>query len=145
MLRLIALLSLPVCAAAQPVASSYATRDGRAGTVVITCPNQDGSYTAGACTLSKPPAVGYAAPATASITTANAAVTVFPLGSIATGCDIVNTAATVLYIDFTAVAVAGSATAIPLQPGQAFHCPYPPSGPVTAVAAQPQSFVAIRY
>ena len=130
---------------AQPVTSSYATRDGRAGTVVIACPSQDGSYTAGACAISKPGAVAYSAPVTAAIAVANSPVTVFTAGSVPTGCDFVNTGTATLYLDFTAPASAGSPTSIPLQAGQSFHCPYPPLGTVTAVAAQPQPFVAIRY
>ena len=130
---------------AQPVTSSYATRDGRAGTVVIACPSLDGSYTAGACAISKPGAVAYSAPVASAIVTANTAVTVFTAGAVPTGCDFVNTGSAVLYLDFTTTASAGSATSIPLQPGQSFPCPSPPLGAVTAVAAQAQLFVAIRY
>ena len=129
----------------QPVTSSYATRDGRAGTVVIACPSQDGSFTAGPCSITKPGAVAYSAPAASAVVTANTPVTVFTAGAVPTGCDFVNTGSAVLYVDFTAVAAAGAATSIPLQPGQSFHCPYPPLGAVTAVASQPQPFVAIRY
>ena len=139
------LLALPIAAHAQPVASSYATRDGRAGTVVITCPSSDGSFTAGPCTAARPSPVTYAAPATTTITAANTPVVVFAPGSVATGCDILNTGGVVLYVDFTTTAVAGSATSLPLQPSQSFHCPYPPAGAVSAVAAQPLTFVAIRY
>jgi hypothetical protein len=135
----------PAACAAQSMASSYASRDGRIGTVVIACPSQDGSYTAGPCPISKPGAVTYAGPTTVAVTTANTAVTVFPAGSVATGCDIVNSGTGVLYLDLTTTAVAGSSTALPLQPGQSFHCPYPPSGAVSAVATAPQNFVAIRY
>jgi hypothetical protein len=94
---------------------------------------------------SKPSAVTYGGPTAFAVTTANIAVTVFAAGGVATGCDFVNSGSAVLYLDFTTTAVAGSATAIPLQPGQSFHCPYPPAGAVSAVAATPQSFVAIRY
>ncbi len=138
------LLSTSV-AAAQPMASSYATRNGHADTVVIACPSQDGSFTAGPCPMSKPGPVTYQAPGTATISTPNVAVTVFAAGSVANGCDFVNTGSSVLYIDLTAMASAGAPTSIPLQPNQSFHCPYPPVGAVTAVAAQAQSFVAIRY
>ena len=130
---------------AQTLAGSYATRDGRAATVVIACPSQDGTYLASACAISKPGSVTYSAPVTATITTANTPVIVFSAGSVVTGCDIVNSGSAILYLDFTMAATAGSATSIPLQSGQAFHCPYPPLGAVSAVAAQPQSFVAIRY
>lgn len=136
---------LPACAMGQPVSSTYSTRDGRAATVVIACPTADGSYTAAACTLAKAPLVTFTAPATSAVVTANVAVTVFPSGSIATGCDIVNTGSGVLYLDFTATAAAGSATALPLQPGQSYHCAFAPTGAVTAVANQPQPFVAVRY
>ena len=135
----------PIAAAAQPIASSYEGRDGRVGTVVIACPSQDGSFTAGPCPIGKPPSVNYAAPVTSSIATANTAVTVFPPGSVLTGCDIINSGGGVLYIDFTATAVIGAATSLPLQPGQSFHCPFPPAGGMSAIAAQPQTFVAIRY
>ena len=142
---IVVLLLLPVAALAQQVSSSYSTRDGHAATVVITCPSQDGSYTAGSCVLNKPSSVGYTAPTASAITTANTAVTVFAAGSVSTGCDVVNTGSAPLYLDFTTAAAIGSATSIPLQPGQAFHCPYPPVGDVSAVAAQPQNFVAIKY
>ncbi len=136
---------LPALCNAQPMASSYASRDGRIGAVVITCPSQDGSFTAGPCAMNKPNTVTYGGPTAFAVATANTAVTVFAAGTVATGCDFVNSGSSVLYLDFTATAVAGSATAIPLQPGQSFHCPFPPSGAVSAVAATPQSFVAIRY
>ena len=137
--------TIPTLLRAQPVSSSYATRDGRAGTVVIACPTQDGSYTAGPCSITKPGAVAYTAPAASAVAVANTPVMVFAAGTVFTGCDFVNTGSATLYLDFTAVAAAGSATSIPLQSGQSFHCPYPPLGAVTAVASQPQSFVAIRY
>ena len=145
MLYVALLMLIPWKAGAQALASSYATKDGRAATVVMACPSQDSTYTASACTTSKPDAVAYASPVTATIMAPNTPITVFSAGSIVTGCDIVNTGSATLYIDFTMVATAGSATSIPLQSGQAFHCPYPPLGPVSAVAAQPQSFVAVRY
>ncbi len=138
-------LLLPTAALAQPVSSSYATQNGRAGTVVIACPSQDGSFTAGPCPMSKPGPVTYSAPGASAISVANTPVTVFPAGSVTTGCDFVNTGSVVLYLDFTKTAVAGAPTSLPLQPGQSFHCPYPPTGAVTAVASQAQSFVAVRY
>jgi hypothetical protein len=144
-LACLAVLLLPVQAFAQSMASSYATQDGRVGTVVIACPSQDGSYTAGPCPMSKPGAVSYAPPAASSILAPNIAVTVFAAGSVATGCDFINSGSGTLYVDLTTTAVIGSATSIPLQPGQSFHCPYPPTGAVSAIAAQAQSFVAIRY
>ena len=148
-MRIITLLALAVSLStgshAQPMTSSYATRDGRAGTVVIACPSLDGTFTAGPCAISKPGAVAYSAPVASAITTANSPVTVFSAGSVPTGCDVVNTGAAILYLDFTSLAAAGSPTSIPLQAGQSFHCPFPPLGTVTAVASQPQPFVAIRY
>jgi len=140
-----ALVAATVAAHAQPVASTYATRDGRVGAVVIVCPSSDGSYIAGACAFARPANVSYAPPAASAIATANVAVTVFASGSVSTGCDLVNTGSAILYLDFTGPAAAGSPTAIPMQPGQSFHCPYAPSAAVSAVAAQPQSFVAVRY
>ena len=147
MARLLLLLVplFPVLAHAQPMAGSYSTRDGRAGTVVIACPSQDGSFTASPCAISKPGAVTYTAPVATAVVTANTPVTVFAAGTVATGCDFVNTGSAVLYIDFTTAASVGAATSIPLQPGQSFHCPYPPLGAVSAVASQPQPFVAVRY
>jgi hypothetical protein len=76
---------------------------------------------------------------------ANTAVTVFAANTVSNGCDIVNTGSMVLYLDFTTTASAGSPTSIPLQPNQAYHCAIAPVGGVSAVAAQAQSFVAIRY
>ena len=147
MIRLIflLLLALPGIAQAQALGSSYATRDGRASNVVIACPSQDASFTAAPCPANKPGPVAYTGPSATAITVANTAVTIFAAGTVPTGCDFVNTGSAVLYLDFTASALAGSATSIPLQPGQSFHCPYPPLGSVTAVAAQAQAFVAIRY
>ncbi|WP_158746090.1 hypothetical protein [Acidisphaera sp. L21] len=147
MIRIFAILLfiVPVFASAQSVSSSYATRDGRAGTVVITCPSSDNTFTAGPCPVAKPSPVTFAAPSTSAIVTPNTAVTVFAASSVATGCDFVNTGTAILYIDLTTTAAAGLPTSIPLQPGQSFHCPYPPAGAVSAVAAQAQSFVAIRY
>ena len=147
MVRLFALilLGLPVLAHAQGMRSSYATTDGRADTVVISCPSQDGSFKAGPCLSSPVPPVTYTGPVATAITTANVAVTVFAAGSIVSGCDVVNTGTGTLYLDLTTTAVIGAATAIPLQPGQAYHCPFAPAGPVSAVAAQMQGFVAVRY
>jgi hypothetical protein len=138
-------IAWPACVRADPLRSSYSTGDGRAGTVIIACPSQDGSFTASPCAISKPGAVTYMPPSAVSVTAANIPVTIFAAGTIATGCDFVNSGSVTLYLDFTTVASAGSATSIPLQPGQSFHCPYPPLGAVSAVASQPQPFVAIRY
>ena len=124
LIKLLAIAALlPLAAAAQPIASSYEGRDGRVGAVVIACPSQDGSFTAGPCPIGQPPTVNYAL----------------------TGCDSIKSGGGVLYIDFTATAILGAATSLPLQPGQSFHCPYPPAGGMSAIAAQPQAFVAIRY
>ena len=146
MLRLlVAFVMLGFSVHAQGIGSSYSTRDGRAGTVVVACPSQDGSYTALVCAFNKPSTATYLGPAIGAVATANVAVTVFPAGSVTTGCDIVNTGPGVLYLDFVNTALAGSTTSIPLQTNQSFHCPFPPLGGVSAVASQPQSFVAIRY
>ena len=142
---LVGMTLVAALAHADPLRSSYATGDGRAGTVIIACPSKDGSFSAAPCAMNQPGAVSYAAPASAAITTGNVPITIFAPGTVATGCDIINTGSAVIYLDFTGPAIAGSPTSIPLQPGQAFHCPYPPAGAVSAVAAQPQSFVAIRY
>ncbi len=90
-------------------------------------------------------AVAYAAPAAAAITAANTPVTVFPAGAVPTGCDFVNSGSGRPLPRLHHHRRRRSATSIPLQPGQSFHCPVPPLGAVSAVAAQPQSFVAIRY
>ena len=143
----------PAVCFAQGIGSTYTTRDGRADTVVIACPSADGSYTAIACPTgtgtssggSSSGPVTYQAPVASGVATANVAVTVFPAGSVITGCDVVNSGSGVLYVDLTATAVIGSDTSVPLQPGQSFHCPYPPAGAMSAIAAQPQPFVAIRY
>ena len=144
--HLIAVLALaPLAALCQPVSSTYATRDGRAATVVIACPTSDGTFTAASCALAKSPAVTFTASSTSAITTGNVAVTVFPSGSVANGCDIVNTGTAILYLDFISTAAAGSATSLPLQSGQSYHCAFAPLNAVTAIAGQPQPFVAVRY
>ncbi len=146
MLRLVlVLVSIAAAARAQEVASSYSTRDGRAGTIILACPSKDGSFTALSCNFGKASAVTYSGPMTAAITSPNMSVVVFPAGSVSAGCDIVNTGTVALYIDLTTTASAGSPTSIPLQPSQSFHCPFPPLGPVTAVASEPEAFVAVRY
>ncbi len=139
-------LGLSYCyAGAQQVRSSYATADGRAGTVVVSCPSTDGSFTAGPCSTAPQGPVTYTAPSASAISTPNYAVTVFGAGAVLHSCDIVNTGTDTLYLDFTTTAVAGAATAIPLLPGQSYHCPYPPAGAVSAVADMAQPFVAVRY
>ena len=130
---------------ADPIRSSYSTGDGRAGTVVIACPSQDGTFTAAACAANKPGTVAYAAPATAAIATANSPVTVFAAGAVPTGCDFVNSGSAVLYLDFTTTALAGSRHLDPAAAGPGVPLPLPPLGAVSAVASQPQPFVAIRY
>jgi hypothetical protein len=87
-------------------------------------------------------------PLTSQIATANVAVTVFAAGSIAHVADIVNpsTATEPLYVDIVAPATAGSATSIPLIPGQAYRVSTPISTPVTAVAATAgHVFIAVGY
>lgn len=136
-------------AGAQQVRSSYATQDGRAGTMVMTCPSTDGSFTAVPCPVASTGGptgpVTYAAPSTSAIATPNVAVTVFAAGTVTRACDIVNTGTDTLFLDFTTTAVAGTATAIPLLAGQSYHCPFAPTGAVSAVADMAQPFVAVRY
>ena len=89
-----------------------------------------------------------AAPLAAQIATANVAVTVFAAGTILHVADIINptTASEPLYLDLVATAVAGSATSIPLLPGQAYRVSLPITTPVTAVAATAgHAFVAVSY
>ena len=74
------------------------------------------------------------------VTTGGVAVTIMPAGWMAgtyAVCDIVNppTSAGTLYIDPTTAALAGAATSIPVQPGQAYRISRPISSPVSAVAA----------
>lgn len=95
-------------------------------------------------TLTKTPG----APLASSIATAGTAVTVFAADAIATVADIVNPPAATepLYIDFVATAAIGSATSIPLSPGQAYRISSPLSTAVTAVAATAgHSFVAVTF
>ena len=87
-------------------------------------------------------------PVASQVATANVAVTVFAGGSIVNVADLINpsTANEPLYIDFVATAVAGSATSIPLQPGQAYRISGPLNTAVTAVAATAgHAFVALKY
>lgn len=87
----------------------------------------------------------YTGPDAGAIATANVAVIIFAANTIQGGCDIINTGSQTLYVDFTTTAVAGSATAIPIQTNQSYHCPFPPTGAVSAVASAAQPFVAVRY
>jgi hypothetical protein len=87
-------------------------------------------------------------PMKAQIATGNVAVTVFAAGSIVNVADIINPegAGEPLYIDFVTTAVAGSATSIPLLPGQAYRISCPLTSAVTAVAATAgHGFVAVSY
>lgn len=89
-----------------------------------------------------------AAPLVAQITTGGVPVTVFAANTIANVADIINpvTASETLFIDVVGTAAAGSATSIPLLPGQAYRVSTPISTPVSAVAATAgHSFVAVRY
>ncbi len=88
------------------------------------------------------------APLASQVATANVPVTVFAAGCISNVADIINpsTATEPLYIDLVAPAAAGSATSIPLLPGQAYRISTPIQSPVTAVAATAgHAFVAVRY
>ncbi len=138
-------LLLPTAALAQPVSSSYATQNGRAGTVVIACPSQDGSFTAGPCPMSKPGPVTYSAPGASAISVANTPVTVFPAGSVTTGCDFVNTGSVVLYLDFTKPRLRARRLRSRCSRVSRSTVPTRPPGPSPAVASQAQSFVAVRY
>ena len=94
------------------------------------------------------PATTPAAGAATSIATGGTAVVVFTAGSIVNVADIVNppTATEVLYVDIVTTAAAGSATSIPLQPGQSYRVSAPIRTAVTAVAATAgHDFVAVRY
>ena len=87
-------------------------------------------------------------PLASQIATANVPVTVFAACSIVNVADIINPSAAIepLYIDVVAPAVAGSATSVPLLPGQAYRVSSPLRTPVTAVAATAgHSFVAVSY
>lgn len=89
-----------------------------------------------------------AAPLASQVATANVPVTIFAANSIVNVADIINptTANEPLYIDIVAPAQAGSATSIPLLPGQAYRVSTPISTAVSAVAATAgHSFVAVRY
>lgn len=86
--------------------------------------------------------------AATSIVTGGTAVVVFPANSIVNVGDIINppNASEVLYVDITTVAVAGSASSIPLMPGQPFHVCGPLTTAVSAVSATGgHVFVAVRY
>ncbi len=88
-----------------------------------------------------------AAPSASSIVTGGTAVTVFAAGVIENVADIINppSASETLYIDFVTAAVAGSATSIPLSPGQAYRISGPITTAVSAVAATAgHAFVAVR-
>jgi hypothetical protein len=87
-------------------------------------------------------------PLVSSIATGGVAVVVFAAGSISNVVDVVNpaTATEYLYVDIVTSAVAGSATSIPLLPGQAYRVSGPISTAVTAVAATAgHAFVAVGY
>lgn len=88
------------------------------------------------------------APLASKVVTANVAVTVFAAGSIVNVADIVNpsTASEPLYLDVVAPATAGSATSVPLLPGQAYRVSTPITTAVTVVAATAgHGFVAVSY
>jgi hypothetical protein len=87
-------------------------------------------------------------PLAAKIVTANVPVTIFAASSIANTADIINppTATEPLYVDVVGPATAGSATSVPLLPGQAYRVSSPLCTPVTAVAATAgHAFVAVSY
>jgi len=87
-------------------------------------------------------------PLASQIVTANVAVTVFAACSIVSVADIINptTATEPLYIDVVTQAKAGSATSVPLLPGQAYRVSTPICTALTAVAATAgHAFVAVSY
>ena len=87
-------------------------------------------------------------PLAAQVATANVPVTVFAAGSITHVAEIINpaTASEPLYLDIVAPAVIGSATSIPLLPGQAYRVSTPITTAVSVVAATAgHSFVAVTY
>jgi len=96
-----------------------------------------------------PPLPGAAiGPLASQIVAANVPVTVFAACSIVNVADIINPPAAIepLYVDVVAPAVAGSATSVPLLPGQAYRVSCPLHTPITAVAATAgHTFVAVSY
>ena len=87
-------------------------------------------------------------PLVSQVATANTPVTVFAPGTINHVADVINpvTAAEPLYIDIVAPAAIGSATSVPLLPGQAYRVSGPISTAVSAVAATGgHAFVALKY
>lgn len=89
-----------------------------------------------------------AGPLASRVATANVPVTVFAAGGIVNAADIVNptTASEPLYLDIVAPAMIGSATSIPLLPGQAYRVSNPITTPVSVVAATAgHSFIAVKY
>jgi hypothetical protein len=87
-------------------------------------------------------------PLTSQVATANVPVTVFAGCSIVNVADIINppTATEPLYVDVVAPAEAGSATSVPLLPGQAYRVSSPLCTPITVVAATAgHAFVAVSY
>jgi hypothetical protein len=89
-----------------------------------------------------------AAPVASQVAEANKAVTVFDAGTIVNVADILNppSASEPLYVDLVADASAGSATSIPLQPGQGYRVSAPITTAVSVVAATAgHAFVAVRY
>ena len=149
---LIACLLFTTAAQAQtPLQPSYnAPGHSSVPSVVLGCLASDGLTpvicNSGSASFSKPGSVTYAAANAPAIATANVAVTLFTAGSVSTSCDIMNPVGNdTLYVDFTATAVAGSSTAMPIPAGGNYHCPFPPLGAVSAVADKPQTIVAVRY
>ena len=89
-----------------------------------------------------------AGPLAFQVAVANAPVTVFAAGSIVNVADILNppSATEPLYVDLVAPALAGSATSIPLLPGQGYRVSAPITTTLSVVAATAgHAFVAVRY
>ena len=110
--------------------------------------NLNGSGTNSPVQADPPLATTPTGPLAAQVATANVPVTVFAAGSIVHVADIINpaTASEPLYLDIVAPAVIGSATSIPLLPGQAYRVSTPITTAVSAVAATAgHSFIAVMY
>jgi hypothetical protein len=89
-----------------------------------------------------------AGPLASQVAVANVAVTVFAGNTIGNVADIINpaTATEPLYVDIVGLAAVGSATSIPLMPGQAYRVSAPIRTALTAVSATAgHSFVAVSY
>jgi hypothetical protein len=88
------------------------------------------------------------APLANVVKAANASLVVFRNGTIENVADIINPpdAPGVLYVDIVTDAAAGSATSIPIGPGQAYRVSSPINAPVSVTSKTAgHAFVAVRY